>query len=84
MVLDPSDNVSKADFSSLEGVVTMFRDPNGVFCGWVHYVVVDLLVARMEVMDFVQRGASVRFHILMMIPCIILHSYYAHLVSWST
>lgn len=59
------------DATTLEGVVTLFKDPNIVFVGWIHYIVFDLLVARMEVLDSIQRGASITVHILVVIPCMI-------------
>jgi hypothetical protein len=58
------------DFSTFEGVVTLFKDPNGVFVGWVHYIVFDVLVGRMIVLESAQRGASIPFHIVAIIPCL--------------
>ena len=60
------------DFSTLEGVVMLFQDPNGVFIGWIHYVVFDALVGRMVVLDSIQRGASLIMHVVFVVPCIIL------------
>jgi hypothetical protein len=60
------------DMSTFEGVVTLFQDPNGVFIGWVHYVAFDPLVGRMIVFDSVERGASTLFHIVAMVPCVVL------------
>jgi len=60
------------DLTSYHGVVTMFTNPNVVFVGWVHYVVFDCLVGRMMVMDSVQLGASITFHILVVVPSLLL------------
>ena len=60
------------DFSTLLGVIKMFQDPNNMFVGWVHYVVFDLLVGRMMVFDSIERGASLTFHYLVMVPCLAL------------
>ena len=60
------------DFSSLEGIVEMFKDPNGVFIGWIHYVVYDALVGRWIVLDSVDRGASTLIHVLAIVPCLFL------------
>jgi hypothetical protein len=32
---DGETQAAEVDFSSLEGVVNLFKDPNGVFIGWV-------------------------------------------------
>jgi hypothetical protein len=69
-----SDDGDKApvDMATFEGVVALFQDPNGVFIGWVHYVAFDPLVGRMIVFDSVERGASTLFHIVAMVPCVVL------------
>jgi hypothetical protein len=59
------------DFTSLQGVVTGFTNPNVVFVGWVHYIAFDALVGRMIVLDSLQRNASYRFHIFAMIPSLL-------------
>jgi len=58
------------DFGSLQGVATGFKDPNVVFVGWIHYLVFDLLVGRMIVKDSIERGASLKFHALAIVPCL--------------
>ena len=60
------------DFSTLEGVVEMFKDPNAVFVGWTHYVVFDLLVGRSIAFHAVEAGASTAFHVLVVVPCLFL------------
>merc|ERR1712110_696008 len=59
---------SPPDFFSLQGVVTMFKDPNAVFGGWVHYACYDAPVGRWIVMDSVRRGASTVIHVSVIIP----------------
>ena len=58
------------DFSSLSGVYQLFRDPSGVFAGWTHYIVFDLLVGRTIVEDAIQRPISLVFWILLVVPCL--------------
>jgi hypothetical protein len=58
----------EVDFFTFEGVFRMFQNPNVVFIGWVHYIVFDCLVGRMIVMDSVQLGCSITFHVLAVIP----------------
>uniref|UniRef100_A0A7S2ELT1 DUF4281 domain-containing protein n=1 Tax=Trieres chinensis TaxID=1514140 RepID=A0A7S2ELT1_TRICV len=65
-------NASEIDFGSLEGIVTLFKDPNGVFVGWVHYVVYDALVGRWITMDSVERGAGTALHALVIVPVLFL------------
>eukprot|EP00594_Rhizosolenia_setigera_P020104 CAMPEP_0178956670 /NCGR_PEP_ID=MMETSP0789-20121207/10422_1 /TAXON_ID=3005 /ORGANISM="Rhizosolenia setigera, Strain CCMP 1694" /LENGTH=149 /DNA_ID=CAMNT_0020638703 /DNA_START=119 /DNA_END=565 /DNA_ORIENTATION=- len=65
-------NASEIDFSTLEGIVTLFKDPNGVFVGWVHYVVYDALVGRWIMLDSVERGCSTMVHVLVIVPCLFL------------
>lgn len=62
----------EGDFFSLDGVIKIFQDPNNVFVGWVHYVVFDCLVARMILLDSIQRGASWTVHFLLVVPCMFL------------
>jgi hypothetical protein len=61
-----------ADFNSLEGVYKMFRDPNVVFVGWIHYLAFDLLVARGISMDAIERGATNMFYYFLVVPCLFL------------
>lgn len=58
------------DFFTLEGIVTMFKDPNTVFIGWIHYCVHDLLVGRAIAMDAVSRGASTLLYATVVVPCL--------------
>jgi hypothetical protein len=43
-------------FSSLAGVVALFRDPWALLAGWVHYLAFDLFVGGWQVRDAAQRG----------------------------
>mmetsp|Transcript_33568 Transcript_33568/g.80311 ORF Transcript_33568/g.80311 Transcript_33568/m.80311 type:complete len:167 (-) Transcript_33568:612-1112(-) len=64
------DASSEVDFNSLEGVVTLFKDPNVVFVGWIHYICYDALVGRWVVMDSIERGASAMVHVFAIVPCL--------------
>mmetsp|Transcript_69030 Transcript_69030/g.77218 ORF Transcript_69030/g.77218 Transcript_69030/m.77218 type:complete len:178 (+) Transcript_69030:241-774(+) len=73
LLMDPTHNEGKApDMSTFEGVVLLFQDPNGVFVGWIHYVVYDALIGRWIVLDAMDRGCSVLIHVLVIIPCLLL------------
>jgi len=71
VMLDPKEGAAEIDFTTMEGVVALFRDPDVVFPAWIHYIVFDLLVSRMIVFDSVQRGASSTFHFLAVVPCVL-------------
>ena len=60
------------DMSTFEGVVLLFQDPNGVFVGWIHYVVYDALIGRWIVLDSIERGCSVLIHVVVIIPCLLI------------
>ena len=63
----------QVDFASMgtfEGVVNLFKDPDSVFVGWVHYVCFDLLVGRGIVMDSQQLGVSDLQHAIAVVPCL--------------
>mmetsp|Transcript_8704 Transcript_8704/g.12797 ORF Transcript_8704/g.12797 Transcript_8704/m.12797 type:complete len:174 (+) Transcript_8704:140-661(+) len=73
LMSDPEHNDGDApDFSTFEGVVNLFKDPNGVFVGWIHYVVFDALVGRWIALDSVDRGCSLLVHVFVIIPIIFL------------
>ena len=72
LLVAPDEPGSPPDFFSLQGVVTMFQDPNAVFGGWVHYCCYDALVGRWILMDSVKRGASTVVHVLVIIPTLFL------------
>ncbi|CAB9525170.1 expressed unknown protein [Seminavis robusta] len=56
------------DFLTLTGVMTVFADPTNALGCWVHYCAYDPLIGRWMVMDSIERGASIKFHILVMLP----------------
>jgi hypothetical protein len=66
------ENAPEVDMTTFEGVVALFQDPNVVFLGWIHYCAFDPLVGRMIVLESVERGASTLFHIVAMVPCLVL------------
>eukprot|EP00541_Cyclophora_tenuis_P016067 CAMPEP_0116558562 /NCGR_PEP_ID=MMETSP0397-20121206/9876_1 /TAXON_ID=216820 /ORGANISM="Cyclophora tenuis, Strain ECT3854" /LENGTH=165 /DNA_ID=CAMNT_0004084167 /DNA_START=8 /DNA_END=505 /DNA_ORIENTATION=- len=59
-----------ASFFSLEGVYELFRDPNAVFAGWIHYLAFDLLVARGISLDALERGATNVVYYISVVPCL--------------
>ena len=66
-------STDQIDFSSLEGIVTLFSDPSAVFTGWVHYIVYDALVGRWMVLDAIKReGHTMLFHMVVMVPVLFL------------
>lgn len=66
------DNSPDIDFSSLDGIVELFKDPSGVFVGWVHYCVYDALVGRWLTIDSVERDASTLVHVTVIIPTLFM------------
>jgi hypothetical protein len=69
-MLDPRDGAPEIDFTTMEGVTMLLREPDDVFAAWIHYIIFDFLVSRMIVMDSVQRGTPMLYHILVIIPCV--------------
>jgi len=72
LIMAGDDDAAEIDFSSLAGVVEMFKDPSGVFIGWHHYIVYDALVARWMILDSQERNISNAMHVVAMIPCLFL------------
>lgn len=60
------------DFTSLEGVYNMFRNPTAVFAGWVHYCSFDMLVGLGISQDSLKRGVSNVFYYMVVVPCLFL------------
>jgi hypothetical protein len=56
------------DFNSLEGVMSLFKDPLGVVAGWAHYLAFDLFVGLWITADAQKRGIN-RW---LLLPCQIL------------
>ncbi|WP_298914619.1 ABA4-like family protein [uncultured Algimonas sp.] len=57
-----------ADFTTLEGIATIFAHPFGLLTAWVHYLVFDLFVGLWEARDARRRGMS---H-WALVPCLLL------------
>eukprot|EP00933_Yihiella_yeosuensis_P007735 TRINITY_DN112896_c0_g1_i1.p1 TRINITY_DN112896_c0_g1~~TRINITY_DN112896_c0_g1_i1.p1 ORF type:complete len:256 (-),score=37.97 TRINITY_DN112896_c0_g1_i1:161-928(-) len=64
----PSPEAASLDFGSLSGIVAAFRNPDGVFAGWLHYCVFDPLVGLGIVLDSQQQKVP---HALV-VPCLLL------------
>lgn len=56
------------DFSTLEGVMDLFKDPMGVVAGWAHYLAFDLFVGMWITADAAKNGIN-RWSLL---PCQVL------------
>jgi hypothetical protein len=56
------------DFSTLDGVMSLFRDPMGVVAGWTHYLAFDLFVGMWITADGANSGVN-RWWLL---PCQLL------------
>ena len=67
-----SDEPTEMDFTTLEGVVGLFKDPNAVFLGWVHYIIYDPLVGRWIALDAQSRGCTTKLQVLVMAPVLVL------------
>jgi Domain of unknown function (DUF4281) len=70
VMMEPKENEPGIDFNTFEGIVTLFQNPDVIFPAWIHYIVFDLLVSRMIVLDSMSRGASAMVHILVVVPCV--------------
>lgn len=46
----------RGDFATLDGVMTLFKEPWIVLAGWVHYLVFDLFIGAWEVRDAERAG----------------------------
>jgi hypothetical protein len=58
----------KGNFSSLHGVVNLFKNPRAVLAGWIHYLAFDLLIGLM-IKNEAQELAINHWYIL---PCLFL------------
>ena len=56
------------NFTSIEGVRTLFSTDVGIVIGWTHYLVFDLFVGAWEARDAQKRG----FNHWLLIPCLVL------------
>ena len=64
LLTHPTQEIS-ADLLTLDGIVTAFRNPDGVLAGWLHYCVFDPLVGLGEVLDSQQNKVP---HFLVVSP----------------
>eukprot|EP00978_Attheya_sp_CCMP212_P048106 scaffold474080_cov63-Attheya_sp.AAC.1 len=71
LVLDDAEGTLGADFTTLEGVATLFQNHNAVFIGWFHYLAFDLLIGRTICEDSIRRGVSWKGHVLFVVPCLL-------------
>jgi hypothetical protein len=60
-----------ADFFSLQGVKTLFQRDESVLIGWNHYVVFDLFVARMVLIDSQNKGIGHVFMLPVLVLCLL-------------
>lgn len=54
--LDEAGGKPRGGFSSLAGVVSLFKSPRVVLAGWVHYLAFDLMVGLFIVTDAARLG----------------------------
>jgi Domain of unknown function (DUF4281) len=74
MFPDPSD--PKVDLMDMDSVYRIFNIPNVFFCGWVHYLAFDLLVARGMAMDAVNScRVSYAAYYILVVPCLLATLY---------
>lgn len=66
----------KLDFFDMESVWTVFTRSDVFFCGWVHYLAFDLLVARGMAHDAVQecRVSYLQYYVIV-VPCLLATLY---------
>lgn len=55
------------NFTTLEGVVNLFKNPRGVLVGWVHYLAFDLLIG----LHIKSQAALIGMNHWIQIPCFI-------------
>ena len=56
----------EGNFSSLNGVMTLFQNPASVLAGWVHYLAFDLFVGAWIVRTAIRDN----LHYLVVLPCL--------------
>jgi Domain of unknown function (DUF4281) len=79
IMLSPASNDEippKIDFNDIDSVFAVFGIPNVFFCGWVHYLAFDLLVARGIAMDAVYTcNIPYMGYYLLVVPCLLATLY---------
>lgn len=71
MLGDDGNQDQRASLGTFEGIVELFQDPSIIFPAWVHYLVFDALVARMILLDSIQRKFRWSSHLLFVVPCMV-------------
>ena len=61
-----TDPQNGGNFSSLEGVMTLFKNPKAVLAGWVHYLAFDMMVG----LFIVQNSAKNEISRWLVMPCL--------------
>lgn len=61
---------TSGSFDSLEGIVKLVSNPNAVFVDWIHYLSLDIFVARAISLDAVRYTRSYLQYILLIGPCL--------------
>ena len=56
--LDKPDTKPRGGFSSLSGVVSLFKSPRAVLAGWIHFLAFDLMVGLYIVTDAARLGIT--------------------------
>lgn len=59
---------AEGNFGTLDGVMTLFKDPNAVLAGWIHYLAFDLFIGSWEVSNSQKHN----IHHLLLLPCLFL------------
>ena len=59
---------AEGGFGSLKDVMQLFKDPNAVLAGWVHYLAFDLFVGSWELRD----GQFHQISHWLLLPCLLL------------
>lgn len=73
---DPNNPAPQVDIADMDSVFRVFGIPNVFFCGWVHYLAFDLLVARGLAMDAVYTcNVSYVSYYILVVPCLLATLY---------
>ena len=59
---------SSGNFSSLQGVMDLFKSPRAVLAGWIHYLAFDLFIG----LFIVSNGAHYNISHWLLVPCLLL------------
>jgi hypothetical protein len=76
LIPDTNSESPKIDINDMDSVFNAFGIPNVFFCGWVHYLAFDLLVARGIAMDAIYTcNISYVGYYLLVVPCLLATLY---------